>query len=128
MWSGCFVKGTRVGRASRWAAEGPQRGFSVCRGLFQSLQMSLCIFAETDTEIAWCTVRSLLLECPLDDEAVFSLSEGGEHFKAPLSELLSGPAQIPFSVSLLLKGAVCQRSTAKMHCVCPWLCSCSLEN
>lgn len=38
MWSGCFVKGSRWGRASRWAAEGPQRGFSVYGGMFQSLQ------------------------------------------------------------------------------------------
>lgn len=69
-----------MGRASRWAAEGPQRGFSVYGGLFH---ISLCSVAEMDTEIAWCTVKSLLLECPLDDEAIFSLSEGGEHLQSP---------------------------------------------
>lgn len=36
MWSGCFVKGTCEGRASRWAAEEPQRGFSVSGELFGS--------------------------------------------------------------------------------------------
>lgn len=58
MWSGCCVKGPCGGRASRGAAEGPQRGFSAYGGLFQSLQMWLCSLAEISTEISRCTVRS----------------------------------------------------------------------
>lgn len=73
--------------------------------------MSLCSVAEMDTEIAWCTVKSLLLECPLDDEAIFPCLREGSIFKAPLSELLSDQHRSHSLVSLLLKGAACQRST-----------------
>lgn len=71
---------------------------------------------------------SLLLECPLDDEAFFSLSEGGEHLQSPLSELLSEAAQIPFSFFLVAERShVLEEHSQDALCL-PVVPSCSLEN